>query len=72
MTTGEVYFGQFVKGKRHGRGKLIFSASGDVYEGEWNQDKMTGKGKYFYSDQKVFEGEFFEGAPYGYGIMSCR
>lgn len=50
LTTGEVYFGQFVKGKRHGRGKLIFSASGDVYEGDWNQDKMTGKGKYFYSD----------------------
>jgi hypothetical protein len=50
LSTGEVYFGQFVKGKRQGKGKLIFSASGDVYEGDWNQDKMTGKGKYFYSD----------------------
>lgn len=32
---------------------------------------MTGKGKYIYSDQKVFEGDYVEGAPYGYGIMSC-
>ena len=35
-------------------------------------DKMTGKGKYYYSNAKVFEGEFVEGAPYGYGVMSCK
>jgi hypothetical protein len=33
---------------------------------------MTGKGKYTYSDNKVFEGDFVEGAPYGYGVMKCR
>lgn len=31
---------------------------------------MHGKGKYIYQDQKVFEGEYVEGAPYGYGIMT--
>lgn len=50
LTTGEIYIGSFVKGKRHGKGKLIFTATGDVYEGDWQQDKMTGKGKYTYSD----------------------
>jgi hypothetical protein len=72
LTTGEVYIGDFVGGKRHGKGKLIFTTSGDVYEGDWQHDKMNGKGKYIYADSgKVFEGEYVEGAPYGFGIMSC-
>lgn len=33
---------------------------------------MTGKGKYTYMrDQKIYNGDFVEGAPYGFGIMTC-
>ena len=32
---------------------------------------MTGKGKYYYNNDKEFEGDFVEGAPYGFGIMKC-
>ena len=31
---------------------------------------MTGKGKYFYKQEnKTYEGDFVEGAPYGNGTM---
>lgn len=50
LSSGDIYIGHFIKGKRHGKGKLIFKANGDVYEGDWSLDKMTGKGKYTYSD----------------------
>lgn len=71
LSTGEVYLGDFHLGKRHGKGKLIFSATGDVYEGDWSHDKMQGKGRYTYSNGKVFEGDYVEGAPYGFGVLRC-
>lgn len=56
---------------KHGEGVLQFT-SGDSYVGDWKNDKMTGKGKYNHiEEQKVYEGDFVEGAPYGFGIMSC-
>lgn len=60
-----------MKGKRQGKGKLLIKPSGEVYEGDWKKDKMTGKGKYYYTNNKEFEGDFVEGAPYGFGIMKC-
>ena len=68
--SGNVFIGHFLKGKRHGKGKLFIKATGDSYEGDWQYDKMTGKGKYIYMEEKkIYEGDYVEGAPYGYGTM---
>ena len=70
FNSGDLYIGHFSKGKKHGKGKLIYKASGDEYEGDWLLDKMTGKGRFiFKEEQKEYEGDYVEGAPYGYGIM---
>lgn len=47
----------------------MYFKNGDVYDGDWVLDKMHGKGKYTYKDSKIFEGDYVEGAPYGFGIM---
>lgn len=52
---------------------MIFYLSGDVYNGQFLDDKMTGKAQYIYKvDSKVYEGNFFEGSPYGEGIMKSQ
>ncbi len=33
---------------------------------------MQGKGRYTYSNGKVFEGDYVEGAPYGFGVLRCQ
>jgi len=38
--TGDVYVGDFVKGRREGTGKLIIK-QGPTYEGEWKDDKFS-------------------------------
>jgi len=39
-TTGDVYTGDFVKGKREGTGKLTIK-EGPTYEGDWKDDKFV-------------------------------
>ena len=39
--SGEVYDGGWVKGKKCGLGKFVFS-SGDIYEGDFKDDDITG------------------------------
>ena len=42
---GDKYEGQFINGKRQGKGKYIYK-NGDIYEGDFNQGLKEGKGKY--------------------------
>lgn len=39
-TTGDIYTGDFVKGKREGTGKLTIKG-GPTYEGDWKDDKFS-------------------------------
>ena len=39
------YEGEYVEGKRHGRGKMSY-ACGEVYEGEWHEGKPKGTCRY--------------------------
>lgn len=63
---GNVYIGQFVKGKRNGTGRLEM-ANGDVYEGEWENDLYHGAGVLTYHTGNVFEGRFSGGKKEGPG-----
>jgi len=67
LPSGAVYEGDFIKGKRHGKGKTTGYNNGDVYEGDYIEDKMHGKGKYTFSSGDVYEGDFIEGKMHGKG-----
>jgi hypothetical protein len=56
---GDVYEGDFLGSKFHGKGKYIW-ASGEVYEGDFADGKRNGKGKMTYPDGKVEEGNWVE------------
>eukprot|EP00747_Dinoflagellata_sp_TGD_P136531 gnl/TRDRNA2_/TRDRNA2_175568_c0_seq1.p1 gnl/TRDRNA2_/TRDRNA2_175568_c0~~gnl/TRDRNA2_/TRDRNA2_175568_c0_seq1.p1 ORF type:complete len:391 (-),score=97.55 gnl/TRDRNA2_/TRDRNA2_175568_c0_seq1:145-1317(-) len=65
-TTGAVYQGEMLNGKRHGVG-LLTLADGTKYEGEFRDDKMTGKGKMSYNDGDYYLGEWKNGLANGGG-----
>lgn len=68
---GEVYnqgiYGEFkgnyVNGKRHGKGKII-NKNGQVYEGQFKNGRIDGYGKMWHRDGKECEGKY-----YGYSLI---
>ncbi|CAG9310321.1 unnamed protein product [Blepharisma stoltei] len=66
LKNGGVYDGDFVDGKRCGKGKFI-SKGKDVYEGEWNNDLPNGIGKYTWAYGDIYEGSFVDGKCEGDG-----
>jgi len=66
---GNIYSGEFLNGKYHGHGKLIFN-DGQVYEGAWASGKMHGKGKITWPEGDVYEGDFLYGDRHGQGSFS--
>lgn len=56
------YRGQFLDGRRHGEGALLYS-SGARYEGTWAADRKEGEGVYVFEDGTVFEGRFVADRP---------
>lgn len=54
---GAVYNGEFVDGKRDGKGTLTYS-DGSVYSGEWKKNKISGDGKYTFADGSTLKGKF--------------
>ena len=52
---GDVYEGEFVKGKRQGEGTYIFS-DGEKYSGQWFQDQQHGRGVFTFKNGNVYDG----------------
>jgi hypothetical protein len=57
---GQVYEGDYVKGKRQKKKKIIHTDGGS-YEGEWAKDTLNGKGKLILSDGTIIQGTFKDG-----------
>lgn len=66
FSNGNVYEGDFVKGKIEGEGTLK-SSNGDKYIGLWRSEKMHGTGTYFYGDGDKYEGEWQNDKRHGVG-----
>ena len=62
----EVYQGQYKKGKRHGKGKQIWSDS-TYYEGTWYNDMADGYGFLIHDTGDYYIGEWKEEKAHGYG-----
>ena len=63
---GSVYEGEFVDGKRNGKGKYTY-ADGTVYEGDFIDGNFNGKGKYTFANGDVYEGDFIDDKRTGKG-----
>ncbi len=56
------YEGEFLNGKRNGKGKEYNKNGILIYEGEFLNGKINGKGKEYNHNKKlIFEGEFING-----------
>lgn len=56
--TGDDYRGDFLDGKRHGRGVYTWKADGRRYEGQWESDARHGDGVETYADGARLTGRF--------------
>lgn len=57
---GNIYVGDVLNGKMHGKGTYTWS-SGDIYIGDFANNEMTGFGKLIYSDKSIYEGCIING-----------
>ena len=63
--SGNVYEGDVVDGKKHGKGKIKSSNGTTHYEGDFADDKKHGKGTFTSSSGDVYEGDFVDGKKHG-------
>jgi hypothetical protein len=43
-TTGDIYIGDYLDGKRNGRGRMYCHAKQEIYDGDWSNDRRQGDG----------------------------
>lgn len=75
MSTGDVYKGGWMYGKKEGRGTYLF-ANSDVYEGNKQIDNIgyfkegarEGRGKYKWNDNSYYDGEWKGDKMHGRGV----
>jgi hypothetical protein len=66
---GDVYEGEWMNGKRNGKGTYT-SDNGDVLEGEWKDDKKHGKGKLTLANGDVYDGNWENDKKHGIGTCT--
>ena len=63
------YFGNFIKGKKNGKGKLEDFVKNSEYEGEFKNNMKDGYGEEKYRDGSIYKGEFKEDMKHGKGVL---
>ncbi|MBX4264479.1 Ig-like domain-containing protein [Clostridium estertheticum] len=63
------YVGDFVDGKRQGKGKFTWE-NGDIYDGEWLNDNMSGEGTFSYESKDTYFGNYKDNVKNGQGIYT--
>jgi hypothetical protein len=67
---GDVYVGDWVRGKKHGRGKYT-RKDGTIYLGDYENDHKHGQGKCTWSNGNVYVGKWADGLQSGRGTLTC-
>ncbi len=67
--SGARFSGQFVDGKIHGEGTILFS-NGDKYAGQWKDHQREGIGQFTFADGRVYKGQFVRNRFHGEGALS--
>ncbi|CAJ1330357.1 unnamed protein product, partial [Effrenium voratum] len=65
---GTTYAGQWVSGRRHGVGTLMFE--GGIFEGQWARGEATGSGVVRFNNGDRFEGQYVSNRKHGFGAYS--
>ena len=65
---GSIYTGNFVDGKRRGRGKLVTYRK-EIFDGEWMNDLPNGKGDMIYASGETYTGGWYDGNKNGKGFL---
>ena len=64
------YEGEFKKGKKEGKGKIIYKQNGDWYEGDFSKNNFNGNGHYFWKKTEYeYIGNYVNGVMEGKGIF---
>ena len=71
LDSGEIYEGQFTKGKITGKGLFIWK-NNQQYKGDFVDGIKHGKGKYKWPDGTEYEGEYKNGIREGIGIYKWK
>ena len=71
-TRNYTYKGQFLAGKKSGKGKMECFSSKSIYEGEFKNDKKEGYGIEKFNDGSVYKGFYSQGMKQGNGILSLK
>lgn len=61
------YEGEWLNGKKHGRGRLSLGQDGDYYEGDFELGEILGQGSQYWRDGTVYTGQFVSGERHGQG-----
>ncbi|KAH3764486.1 phosphatidylinositol 4-phosphate 5-kinase 8 [Pelomyxa schiedti] len=67
--TGDIYYGNFDRGVRSGRGAL-FEAAGGNYGGEWKDGLFHGRGARMWGDGTMYFGKWERGKEHGSGTKT--
>ena len=57
-TTGDIFSGEYIDGKRNGKGRMYFHQKQEIFEGEWSNDRRQGEGFVINKQGIVSSGEF--------------
>jgi hypothetical protein len=71
LDCGDIYEGQFTKGKITGKGLFIWS-NNQQYKGDFVDGIKHGKGKYKWPDGTEYEGEYKNGIREGFGLYKWK
>lgn len=71
LPSGDRYFGQFLDGKKHGKG-ILRTSGGAVYKGDFVDDEFSGYGEYFFENGDHYIGEFNKGKRQGRGVFKFK
>ena len=71
-TKNYIYKGEFLSGKKQGKGKLENFINKSIYEGEFKNDLKDGYGEEKYPDGSVYKGGYVAGMKEGTGVLTLK
>jgi len=55
---GDIFVGDFIDGKRAGRGRYYTHADSTIYDGEWSNDRRQGEGTILNKRGEISSGDY--------------
>lgn len=71
FSSGEIYNGLWVNGKRYGKGTFTYleNSKKEEYVGQWKNDQIFGKGTMQYKNGHMYDGDWKNGLRFGHGRL---